>query len=143
LHFSERFIDRKRLIMELFTWDAVQEGKQANIKAVMPTASLLNQIKSSKTEHLKSMGITHVAASRRLLSQQTSLIDELAAAGVKTFACHINLDKSKYDNYVVCHEFDYFYGLYADKWDFSTPIASTPETKEGRLKRPSFSKEIS
>lgn len=122
LDFAERFVDRRRLMMELFSWEAVEEALKANIKGVMPTASLLNRIQGNKIEYLKKLGVTHIAASRRMAEQQSSLLEDLAKSGIKIFAFHVNFDRGKDETHVICHEMSYFYGLYADKWDFDAEI---------------------
>lgn len=57
LDFSKKFIDKSRLMMELFTWDAVKEGINAKIKSSMPTYALLKKIWFYKIAYLKKLGI--------------------------------------------------------------------------------------
>jgi len=120
--FSEKFIDKNRLMMELFTWDAVRNGLKANIKAAMPTGTILKEIKGDKVAYLKSLGIKNIAISRRSINDQSTLLLNIAKAGIKAYAFHINFDKGKDEEYVVCKERNFFYGMYADKWDFTTSI---------------------
>lgn len=120
--FSNKFIDKTRLMMELFTWDAVEKGMNAKIKSAMPTGSILEKIKGDKISYLKKIGVTDIAASRRIVDSQKSLLKEIVASGINVFAFHVNFDKGKDEKYVVCAERDYFYGMYADKWDFNSTI---------------------
>lgn len=115
--FSTRFIDNKRLIMELFTWDAVEEALDNNIQA-MPTWGIVEQIKGDKTKYLLEKNIKHVAASRNILSDRYFELHEMKKSGIKVYAFHVNHKKGYDEAYMLCHEFDYFYGMYADNWDF-------------------------
>ena len=38
------------------------------------------------------------------------------------FAYHINTNEGKGEVYTMCNERDYFYGMYADKWDFNATL---------------------
>ena len=120
LDFANKFIDKNRLIMELFTWDAVKEGIDANIRSAMPTAGILSNIQGNKVSFLKNLGISDIAASRRILDTQKELVVDLAKSGINVFAFHLHFDKGKDETYVVCNEHEYFYGMYADTWDFNT-----------------------
>lgn len=120
--FSDAFYDKNRLMMELFTWGAVKEGVAANIKSAMPTYDILAQIKGDKIDFLKKLGITDVAASRRIVNGHKKLIKKIVDSGIKIFAFHLNFDKGIDEVYVACNEREYFYGMYADKWDANATI---------------------
>ena len=122
LYFSYKFIDKNRLVMELFSLGAVKDGIKANIKSAMPSWSVLSTITGDKVKKLKSMGVVAIAASRSVINDNKNLLNSLNKAGIKIFAFHVNLDKSKNEVYVVCNEMDYFYGIYADKWDFKSEL---------------------
>lgn len=120
--FSNKFIDKNRLMMELFTWDAVYEGIKSGIKSAMPTGHILGQIHGDKIAYLKKLGITDVARTRRDSDSQNGLVKKMADSGINVFAFHINYDEGIDEVYVVCNERDYFYGMYADKWDFNADL---------------------
>ena len=122
MDFSKKFIDKSRLMMELFTWDAVKEGISAKIKSPMPTGGILGQIKGDKISYLKKLGITDIASSRRIINRQKDLLSNIVDSGINIYAFHVHFDKGKDEKYVVCEEQDYFYGMYADKWDFNTTL---------------------
>lgn len=122
IDFSKKFIDKGRLMMELFTWDAVRNGLKAKIKAAMPTGSILKEIEGDKIVYLKNLGIKNIAISRRSINDQSTFLLDIAKAGIKTYAFHVNFDKGMDEEYVVCKERNFFYGMYADKWDFTTNI---------------------
>ena len=88
----------------------------------MPTGTILKEIEGDKITYLKNMAIKNIAISRRSVNGQSTLLLDLAKAGIKTFAFHINFDKGIDEKYVVCNERSFFYGMYADKWDFTSNI---------------------
>jgi len=120
--FSNMFIDRSRLMMELFSLKAVEEGVKANIKAAVPNWSLVSEMTGDKVKKLKAMGVTTIAASRRIINSQEDLLNLLNTAGIKIYAFHINDDKGIDETYVICNEMNYFYGVYADKWSFNLEV---------------------
>ena len=122
MDFANHFIDKKRLMMELFTWDAVKQGIDAGIKSAMPTGSILRQIKGDKITYLKNLGITDIALTRRVIDSQKNFLKEIVNSGIHIYAFNINFDKNKDELYVICKERDYFYGMYADKRDFNSTI---------------------
>ncbi len=119
LDFSKHFIDKSRLIMELFTWKAVKEGLDVGIKSVMPTFELVEQIKGNKIDFLLKNKITRLTASRDILKTHKNFLINLKNVGIHTFA-FINKNKNIDEIYFVCNEGLYFYGLYADNWDFNS-----------------------
>lgn len=120
--FSEKFIDKNRLMMELFTWDAVNEGISAKIKSAMPTGSILRKIKGDKIAYLKELGITDIASSRRIINGQKAFVKSIVDSGINIYAFHLHFDKGKDEKYVACEEGKYFYGMYADWWDFNSTL---------------------
>lgn len=118
--FSKKFIDKNRLMMELFSIKALKEGLASKIKSSMPSNRVLNKIKGDKVSFLIKLGITDIASSRRIINTQIELINKIVDAGINIYAFHINHDKGIDEAYVVCNERQYFYGMYADKWDFNT-----------------------
>ncbi len=117
--FSKKFIDAKRLRMELFSWKAVFKGMTTDIQ-VMPTWGILYQIEGNVgniVEYLRANGIKYIAASRHSLVYNKEFLKELKKAGIKVYAFHIH--KPFDEKYMLCNEMNYFYGIYADNWDFT------------------------
>lgn len=119
LDFSNKFIDKSRLIMELFSWKAVLEGLNAHIKSAMPTFGILKEIKGNKIDFLMKNKIKNIASSRQKSENYKIFLLNLKNIGIETYAFHINDTKKIDELYLICQERDYFYGLYADKWDFN------------------------
>jgi glycerophosphoryl diester phosphodiesterase len=114
--FSAIFIDKERLIMELFSWNSVKVAREEGIKSAMPTGNLINQIKGDKIKFLKQRGITDIAISRNMLASNPELIQQINDSGIRIFAYNVNAKKGRGENYVICHERQYFYGIYANNW---------------------------
>ena len=122
LDFAPKFVDPKRLMMELFSWSAVQEGQRAGIKSAMPTLALLSQLRGDPVQALKKMGVTDVSGTRRALRPNLQFFKDLKANGINVYLFHVNFDKGIDESYVVCHELDYAFGMYADSWDFGGKV---------------------
>jgi glycerophosphoryl diester phosphodiesterase len=122
LDFSSKFIDKNRLMMELFTWDAVKEGIKANIKSSMPTGSILKQINGNKIAYLKNLGITDISSSMKIINYDKDFVKDIVNAGIHIYAFHLHVDEEKDEKYIICKERNYFYGMYADKFDFKDII---------------------
>lgn len=116
--FSKKFVDKNRLMMELFSWEQVLNGLQAKILSAMPTGNLLKKITGDKVKYLKGLGIKHVAMSQNLLITEEQLIIDIQKAGIKIYAFHINAKKKKGEKYITCNKRKYFHGIYANTWDF-------------------------
>ncbi|MCP5051017.1 MAG: sulfatase-like hydrolase/transferase [bacterium] len=116
--FSEVFIDKKRLMMELKTMEAVKEGLAAGIKSAMPSQEVIERIKGDKVSVLARLGIKHVAVSRRMIPSNIPFFKSLQANKIKAYVFNVNFDLGKDESYVVSNEMDYIYGLYADKWNY-------------------------
>lgn len=117
--FSEQFIDKKRLMMELFDWQAIEEGIKAGIKSPIVAQNVLENISGDQVEKLKRAGLHNVAVSRTFIAKHINLLKELKANNIRVYVYHLNFDSSKDEAYVVQYEMDAIYGIYADTWSFS------------------------
>jgi glycerophosphoryl diester phosphodiesterase len=118
LDFSKKFIDKNRLMMELFTKDAVLQGQKAGILSSMPSQGVLEPMGNRKLKWLIDNNIKHVAISRRFIRSNQAFLKELKSNNIKAYAFHLNFDAGIDEDYVVRYEMDYVYGIYADKWQF-------------------------
>lgn len=120
--FSELFVDKKRLMMELFTWEAVKEAISAEIKAPVPNFRLIKRLKKSKRiKHLKSLGIKHIASSRNEHKKHLSLIKMLNKNDIKLFAYGFYAPNLN-EYYLACHERELYFGAYVDNWNLNEKI---------------------
>jgi hypothetical protein len=124
--FSSSFTDINRLMMELFSLDAVKQGVDAGIRSAMPSWSVLSEIEGDKVQALKKMGITDIAASRRTIKDNIPLLINLRNNGIRVYVFRVNYDKGKDEAYVLSNDMDYVYGMYADQIDFRKKIEDQP-----------------
>lgn len=115
---SNLFIDKNRLMMELFDENAVREGLACKILSAMPSQSIVNNLSRQDIKKLASDGVRNIAISRRFIRDNKNLLEEFENYGIKPFAYHINFDIGIDEDYVVKYEMDYIYGIYADEWTF-------------------------
>jgi phosphoglycerol transferase len=115
--FASQFIDKSRLIMELFSWKAVEEAKKLDLKA-MPTWNIVKKFNGNILEKIKKLNIKYIAIPISALYIDTKLIKKLSNNGVKLYTFHINYDKDRDEEYTICYHLDKIYGVYADKWNF-------------------------
>ena len=109
--FSNIFIDKQRLMMELFTLEAVKEGLDANIFAAMPNGGLWQEIKKDKNLIKK---IEYIAA-----SHQNPYIPEIKEFNIKVYAFHLNhFGEKNQEIDFLCNKQDMFFGFYADDTNF-------------------------
>ena len=113
--FADAFIDKKRLVMELFSLMAVEKASEHGIQAMVSQEPLLN-IKGDKINFLKVNNVNYVGLSRRMIASQTKLMLQLKEAGIKVYVYNVNFDPGKDEQFVQDNELGIVYGMYADKW---------------------------
>ncbi|MFQ5445780.1 MAG: hypothetical protein ACE5FF_02505, partial [Saprospiraceae bacterium] len=116
--FARQFIDKRRLMMEVFSLEALKEGLAAGIASPILSQNVIEEIEGDKTEFLKKSGVKDVAVSRRFVEQNIELFRDFKNAGIHTYVFHVNRDLGKDENYVAAYEFDDVFGMYADRWHF-------------------------
>ena len=114
---SSLFIDKSRLMMELFTFEAIEEAKSNGVNFMM-TEGLLYPVVHDKLQSLLDNNIQNLAVSRRLLENNIfrELFSECTRNNIKVYVFSINFDPGKDEKYVYDNEMQYIYGMYADKW---------------------------
>lgn len=115
LSFADAFIDKDRLIMELFSVMAVEEASEHGIQAMISQEPLLS-LSGDKINFLIVNKVKYVALSRRIIASQTKLMLQLKEAGIKVYVYNVNFDPGKDEAYVQENELGIVYGMYADKW---------------------------
>lgn len=116
--FSNDFVDKKRLMMELFDMKAVKQGVELNILSSMPSQSVIEGMSKKDLEKLKEVGVKDVVFSRTLISEDPQLVDLIKNYGFRAFVYHVNFEDWADEMHVVKYELDRVYGLYADDWSF-------------------------
>jgi hypothetical protein len=128
IRFANSFVDKKRLIMELFSLMAVEEAAKNQINAMISQESL-GEIKGDRLEYLAINNIKYVALSRRIVPKETDFLLALKKQGVKVYVYNVNFDLGKDEKYVQENEIGLVYGMYADKWVFDTVLRKGTQSK--------------
>lgn len=118
LAFSSLFIDRSRLIMELFDSTSVSEGLKAGLLSVMPSQTVVQNLKLEDVIKWKQAGIKYAAVSRKFILSNEKLLEELSKNEIKVYVYNVNQEYDKDEDFVAKFELDYVFGMYADKWSF-------------------------
>lgn len=121
--FANKFVDKNRLMMELFSEDAVLEGLSVGILSAIPSQNVVESFGNDKLDWLKNHKIKHIAISRRYINSNKDFLIELKKEDIKAFAFHLNFDAGIDEDYVVKYEMDFIYGIYADKWTFNSKVS--------------------
>ena len=116
--FSSEFVDKDRLMMELFSLEKVLEGSHAGIKSVIVSENVIISLKKNRLGALVNMGIKDIAVSYRYVSKNVTFLKKIKSLGINTYVYHVNYDKGVDEEYIIRNEMDYIYGMYADKWNF-------------------------
>jgi hypothetical protein len=127
--FANGFVDKNRLIMELFSVMAVEDALNNGINAMLSQEPLLNMV-GDKLNYLSVNNIKYVALSRRIISSQTKLMEQLRDQGIKVYVYNVNFDPGKDEKYVLDNEIGLVYGMYADKWAFGDQLP--PKEKQSK-----------
>ncbi len=122
MNFSNEFIYPDRLMMEIFTLEALKEAAELNIKSAIPNLGVVKQLKGDKIKSLVDLGVTEIVMSRRDIENNIPFLIQLKNRSIKVYVFHVNYDEGKDESYVFCHDMDYIYGMYADDFDFSKKV---------------------
>jgi len=117
--FAEQFMYKDRLIMELFSWEAVTEAIEIGVKA-MPSENLIFGTPIIEWV-LDSLNIKYVAVSRRTLAGNEEFFKRLKNKEIKTYVFHVNYEDGKDEKYVFENELHLITGMYADDLSLLLP----------------------
>jgi len=115
--FANAFVDKSRLIMELFSLMAVEEASKNGIQTMISQEPLM-KIVGDKLDYLAINNVKYVAISRRIIASKATLMLKLKEHGIKVYVYNVNFDPGKDEKYVQENEIGLVYGMYADKWVF-------------------------
>ena len=117
--FANQFVDKDRLVMELFSQMAIEEASRNGIQPMISQTPLM-KLQGDKINYLQVNNVKYVALSRRIIANETKLMLKLKEAGIKVYVYNVNFDPGKDEKYVQENEIGLVYGMYADKWVFDT-----------------------
>lgn len=117
LTFANQFVDKERLMMELFTHDSLESAIRNGIEGIISTVPL-SQIKGDKITYLKNKNVKFVAIPRTNIPAQKKLLNQLRRNNIKVYVYQVNVEPGKDEKYVLENEIGIVYGMYADNWIF-------------------------
>ncbi len=121
MYFASRFIDKSRLTMELFSTEALCQAKKSGVSS-MANWSVLGKLSDERIHYLKSVGVSDVAVSRRMIKTHAEQMQKLRDNGIRVFVYHVNADPGRNEQFVICNDMDIVYGMYADELNFNDMV---------------------
>ncbi len=118
--FANAFVDKSRLIMELFSPMAIENASKNGIQVMISQQPLMSVV-GDKLNYLLVNDIKYVAVSRRIISSKKDFMLKLQENHIKVYVYNVNFDPGKDERYVQDNEFGLIYGMYADKWIENQP----------------------
>ncbi len=116
--FIEQFCDKNRLMMELFTKDAVNKALKYNILSVMPSQRMLSNISNKEIEKLAQQGIRHIVVSIDYAERHQKQIKKFQKNNIQPYVYGLNFVPYLNEQDITLFQMDYIYGIYAEKWNF-------------------------
>lgn len=114
--FAEQFIDKSRLMMELFSFTAIEEAANLGIKEILMNEVLASELGGDIPKALSEKGVGGMSVSVKSVARQPDLYRALKASGIKVYAYHIGGHGLKDEAFMARYGLDLVYGLYADEW---------------------------
>ncbi len=114
--FIKQFEFQDRLMMELFSFDAIKDAQSVGLKDCILSEDLVQYLGKEPAIKLKEMGIEYLAVSQNTIRNRFEFYKKIHDAGIKTFAFHVNNPQLRDEAYICRELMDACYGLYADKW---------------------------
>ncbi len=115
VRFTKQFVDKQRLIMELFSLGAVKKARNAGVTALL-SEKALSQIKGDIPTFLIENNIHYLGLSRRRIPARKDLLRKCRENDIKVYVYHVNFDAGKDEKYVLQNDIGVVYGMYADQW---------------------------
>ena len=115
IDFSNKFIDKNRLMMELFTIEALMDGIKAQILAPIISQDIWNEVYTNHYHLIKDKKLKYAAVSRNISRFQ---LRQMLENEIMLYAYHINFDIIANEEWVTCNERNLFYGMYIDDSKF-------------------------
>ena len=111
---AKQFKFKKRLIMELFTWEAVEEALKLGIEPMVSQNIFWDE--PNIEERLYKLKIKYVGMHREFISKDMELLKRIKAGGIKTYVWFTSsqIEGMQPEEYIWKHDMDYCYGMYAN-----------------------------
>ena len=112
---AEQFKFKDRLIMELFTWEAIYEAIELNIIPMVSPIVFWNT--PNIEEKLESLNIKYIGMHQEDINRDKELLKKLKEKGFKTYVWFTSrkIDGMKSEKYIWKYNMEYCYGMYANE----------------------------
>jgi hypothetical protein len=129
----DEFTFRDRLIMELFTWEAIDKANELGIKPMVTEKLIFTT--SNIEQVLKEKKIEYICMSRYYnIKGNENLLRNLKKNGIKNYVYHLELplpySELSAEEYVWNYEMDFCYGMYANDLDFLSSLLNENNEKK-------------
>lgn len=116
--FSEQFIDKARLTMQLNSIKTILEATNLNIQ-VLPSVKTFMEMNSTLEQ-----SITQVKVRPQITYLHKNRAEYFLKHKIKMFTYDLESNPGKSINYVLCHKSErkYFYGMFVHTWDFNKTL---------------------
>jgi len=135
----DEFLFPDRLIMELFTWEAVDEAIALGIKPMVSENLIFGKSEepiepkrvSNIEKVLKEKNITYICMSRSRIPSHKVFLNRMKKNGIKNYVFHLEepVNGQPGEQYVWENEMDYCYGMYANDLDLLDTLLEKPLEK--------------
>lgn len=111
-----QFIDKNRLMMELFSLEAILEAQTLGLNKILASEKVLDSFGKQRIEKLVENNIDYVTFSIKYMEDNRSFLEDLKENNIKAIVYNLTFEKD--EKYLVQNEMNNIYGFYADTWDF-------------------------
>ena len=110
----DEFLFRDRLIMELFSWEAVDKAIELGIKPLV-SENLIFETKNIEIV-LKTKNIEYIGMSRYRIAENRKFLKKLKQKGIKNYIWHLesDIDGKSAEYHIWNYEMNFCYGMYAN-----------------------------
>lgn len=116
--FSALFIDKSRLMMELFDIKTIKKGLKIDSLSVMPSQSVISHLGKNDIKKLKEMGVLNISVSVNFAKNNSELMIYIKELGINSYLYNVNIESWTNEKFVLKYFMDNAYGLYSDDWQF-------------------------
>ena len=116
--FSKKFQYPERLIMELFTLDALNQASTIDQIVSMASQNIIQQLGSDALDYLQNKDIRKVAMSWNYFRNNKVFCKDLARNNIHIYLYGLNKKDLKNEAYVLQNDLPIAYGIYAEEWKF-------------------------
>ncbi|MBB3699188.1 sulfatase-like hydrolase/transferase [Flammeovirga yaeyamensis] len=117
IHFSKQFIDKDRLMMQVYDKTALNEAIQLNLNAVIPRVELLKEMDEAEIKKYVNIGIEFYTIEYNNTVDENNTVNYFSSLGLQPI--YYGLDLSSYDvDYFVKYHMDDVKALIVDDYNF-------------------------